>query len=77
MATFPPFVRRHNRDSTIDSICTKCFQTIASALCEDDLAAPEQTHVCVPLDEFVSWRADPPSRRPARPFKAQSRTASS
>jgi hypothetical protein len=62
MTTIPPFARRRNKDSSIDSICTKCFQTIASLACEDDLAAHEQKHICDPLGEFVSWRAYSPNR---------------
>lgn len=62
MTSFPPFARRRNKDSSIDSICTKCFQTIASVAYEDDLAAHEQKHICDPLGEFVSWRAYSPSR---------------
>jgi hypothetical protein len=73
MTTIPPFARRRNKDSSIDSICTSCFQTIASLPCEDDLAAQEQKHSCDPLGEFVNWRAYYPNRtdgvrrRPASP----------
>jgi hypothetical protein len=45
------FVRRENPDSTIDSICTKCFQTIAVARCERDLIRAENDHTCEPLYE--------------------------
>jgi len=62
MISFPPFVRRRNKDSSVDSICTTCFQTIASVASEDDLAAHEQKHICDPLGEFVSWRAYPANR---------------
>ena len=48
----PKFVRRQNQDSSVDSICTKCVQTIASAECEEELAAPEQKHICDPFGEF-------------------------
>jgi hypothetical protein len=40
------FVRRVNADSTIDSICLSCYQTIASAQCEEDLILAEDTLEC-------------------------------
>jgi hypothetical protein len=43
------FVRRSNEDSTIDSICTKCFQTVASGKSVFDLIRAEEAHTCVPL----------------------------
>jgi hypothetical protein len=43
------FVRRVNEDSTIDSICTKCFQTVASGEDVFDLSRAEQAHTCEPL----------------------------
>jgi hypothetical protein len=55
------FTRRWNRDSSIDSICTKCFRTIASANSEDELARRENKHVCHPNGEFI--RADAASHQ--------------
>ena len=52
MTTFPAFVRRRNSNSSFDSICTKCFRTIASAGSEDELSAHEGKHVCDPYGEF-------------------------
>jgi hypothetical protein len=52
MTTFPPFARRRNKNSSIDSICTKCFLTIASASSEEELVAHEEKHVCDPFGEF-------------------------
>ena len=46
------FVRRRNPDTSIDSICTRCVQTIASAACEAELATREQKHICDPNGEF-------------------------
>ncbi len=46
------FARRSNRDSSIDSICTRCYQTIASARNETDLTLPETSHSCDPNGEF-------------------------
>jgi len=63
MTTFPQFVRRQNRDSSIDSICTKCFLTIASVTTsEKDLAAHEEKHICDPYGEFVRMHAGSQNR---------------
>jgi hypothetical protein len=48
MTTFVSFARRQNHDSSIDSICTKCYQTIASSDNADELAAREENHQCDP-----------------------------
>jgi len=40
------FARRHNRDASIDSICTRCYQTIARERNEADLASAERHHAC-------------------------------
>ncbi len=55
------FARRHNEDATIDSICTRCYQTIASERTESNLLNAEQRHACDPnlaLDrlQFTSQR---------------------
>jgi hypothetical protein len=42
------FARRQNHDSYIDSICTKCHQTIATADSVRILATAEKGHVCNP-----------------------------
>jgi hypothetical protein len=52
MTTFVSFARRKNRDSSIDSICTKCYQTIASASSERELLIAEEIHSCDPNGEF-------------------------
>ena len=41
--TFP---HRLNPDGTWDSICTKCYLTIATEKSEEALAAAEQRHDC-------------------------------
>ena len=51
---FPTFVRRRNRDSSVDSICTRCFQTIASVDSDEELATHEEKHICDPYGEFSS-----------------------
>ena len=62
MALFPPFARRRNIDSSIDSICTTCFLTIASVGSEEELVAHEEKHVCDPFGEFGSMWFDSKSR---------------
>ncbi len=42
-STFP---HRHNRDGSYDSICVKCFATIATERIEEMLAQSEQKHMC-------------------------------
>ena len=41
------FVYRHNIDSSIDSICTKCFKTICSVYTMDDVNVAELAHECL------------------------------
>jgi hypothetical protein len=62
MTTFPAFARRRNQNSSVDSICTKCFLTIASASVEEGLVAHEEKHVCDPFGEFGAMWFDPESR---------------
>lgn len=65
MTTVPTFAKRRNVNSSIiDSICTKCFVTVASAGSEEELVAYEEKHVCDPYGEFSSTRFNPESRRP-------------
>ena len=46
MITLIPFAHRRNPDASIDSICTTCFQTIASEDSEGKLIAHEERHSC-------------------------------
>jgi hypothetical protein len=48
MTTLHAFAHRKNPDASIDSICTKCFQTIASEDSDDKLVALEERHRCDP-----------------------------
>jgi hypothetical protein len=41
-----PFPHRHNADGTHDSICCRCYATIATEHDQDDLLAQEAEHVC-------------------------------
>jgi hypothetical protein len=59
MKGFYPFVRRQNQDSSIDSICATCYQTIASTdrateqgSTSQELGSAEQVHVCNLNGEF-------------------------
>ena len=54
MTTFISFARRRNPDSTVDSICTRCYQTIASGDSEASLATAEEGHSCDPNCEY-NW----------------------
>jgi hypothetical protein len=47
-----PFVRRQNHDSLIDSICSTCYQTIASADSTTELASAEHNHKCNPIQSY-------------------------
>lgn len=40
------FVHRPNRDSSFDSICRECYQTIGHRKAEAELANDEIVHVC-------------------------------
>jgi len=61
MTTLAPFAHRRNPDRSVDSICTTCFQTIASEDREDSLIAHEGRHACDPYWQFS--RASFDSRR--------------
>jgi len=60
MTTFVKYARRHNDDSTIDSICTKCYQTVAHGdrTAEFRLDSAERDHNCNLNGEFnhIHWR---------------------
>ena len=43
------FEHRRNADRTWDSICRRCYLTIGTAKCEDDLANQEYLHGCTGL----------------------------
>jgi hypothetical protein len=42
----PKFPRRQNQDGSIDSICTKCFRTVANGQTEAYLLEQEKHHSC-------------------------------
>jgi hypothetical protein len=62
MTTLASFAHRRNPDESFDSICTKCFQTVACEDSEGKLIAREEHHSCDPIYEvtranFDSWRS--------------------
>jgi hypothetical protein len=48
--TEPSFPHRHNANGTYDSICTRCFVTVATVRNEAELAGRESAHICDPVD---------------------------
>jgi hypothetical protein len=54
--TAPFFPHRRNKDGSFDSICLKCFATIASHMTQDELKEFDQTHVCA--NSLLSQRGD-------------------
>lgn len=49
----PSFPHRRNADESYDSICAKCFVTVANVQNEWELARHESAHNCNPWD--LSW----------------------
>ncbi len=45
-STLRTFPHRLNRDGSFDSICLKCFATVASTATEVELAAHDRIHAC-------------------------------
>jgi hypothetical protein len=45
-STLCKFPHRLNRDGSFDSICLKCFATIANTITEMELKARENIHTC-------------------------------
>jgi len=65
------FAHRLNRDASFDSICTTCFETVASEDNESKLTAHEERHLCdvFTLSRLDSWEktaAQAPRRRTAQ-----------
>ena len=51
------FQHRSNKDGTCDSICLRCYRTVASTRQEPWLAHEESTHACTLLD-LHAWMSD-------------------
>ena len=45
-STLRKFPHRLNRDGSFDSICLKCFATVANTASEIELKAHDNTHIC-------------------------------
>lgn len=54
--TAPFFPHRHNKDGTFDSICLKCFATVASHMTQEELVELDKNHICV--NSLLSKRGD-------------------
>ena len=54
--TAPFFPHRRNKDGSFDSICLKCFATVASHKTEEELKEQDKVHVCV--SSMLSERAN-------------------
>jgi hypothetical protein len=50
MTSFITFARRRREDSTVDTICTRCCQTVANDSNEAGLIEAERTHYCDPVE---------------------------
>jgi hypothetical protein len=64
------YPHRHNRDGSFDSICVRCFATIATADDITELHAYEKNHVCAGTavaqrNEVNRLRSSPISQTPA------------
>ena len=53
MTNVNSFAHRRNSDTSFDSICLTCFQTIASADSVDKLIVYEEYHSCDPNSEIM------------------------
>ena len=51
MTTFISFARRRKEDSTVDSVCTRCYRTIATDRSESKLVEAEEAHFCEPPEQ--------------------------
>jgi hypothetical protein len=72
-AHFVPFIHRL-RSGTVDSICTRCYRTIAKETREDDLAKHEWAHHCDGLDFLGLLHPDIlQAANPAQPKSRNSR----
>ena len=51
------FQHRTNKDGTCDSICLRCYRTVASTRQEPWLAHEESIHACTLMD-LHAWMSD-------------------
>jgi len=69
MARPQMFPHRHNSDGTYDSICNRCFETVAKVTTEADLRQFEASHVCDAANVYKTI----PATRPALQFPRSSK----
>jgi hypothetical protein len=50
------FPHRRNKDGSFDSICLKCFATVASHMTQEELKELDKTHTCE--NSLLSRRGD-------------------
>jgi hypothetical protein len=50
------FPHRRNRDGSFDSICLKCFATIASHMTQEELDELDKNHTC--MNSLLSQRGN-------------------
>jgi hypothetical protein len=83
MAAYLEFVRRRNSDSTVDLICTKCFEPWRQWTMKQKLTSAETIHRCNPANSHVSTDDEKKSQSTGRLFfftaivKTNERTAAS
>ena len=58
------FAHRRNFDGSYDSICTKCFATVAMAEKEEELSPAESAHLCDPSALYLVNQGSIPVRIP-------------
>jgi hypothetical protein len=57
----PGFSHRHDANGSHDSVCTRCYVTVATAQNESELASHESAHIC---DEWDLYRFSQGARMP-------------
>ena len=50
MTSFISFARKRKENFTFDSVCTRCYEVVASDQTEPVLAEAEQSHACEPVE---------------------------
>jgi len=66
LSSRPDFPHRRKPNGTFDSICTRCFLTVATADTEADLKAAERTHDCKGFNMGEIMHLTEYDRRPNR-----------
>ncbi len=56
MTSFISFARKRKEDSTFDSICTRCYETVAKGTSEAGVYEAEQAHFCESAERIEIYR---------------------